>query len=149
MDLVEKCLKLTPEQREELVNVKDLADLNAFVSKHSIELSEEELLPAQKYIEHNKLPLSDYDLDMVAGGQHNYTNHCYFYPDLSYQYEKRYKEIYLLCDRHPCDCQCCCKGTSRCIEGKHHVINVGRNEYTAYPKGEYNHISRHYIYIPK
>ena len=111
---MKKCIKLTPEQREELDKT-----------------------------------LSDDDLALVAGGQLESSQHCFFSPDLSDQYEIRNNQVYLLCYRHPCNCQCCCKGTNRCIDGKHHVIRVGRNEYTPYPKGEYNHVLRYYIYIPK
>ncbi len=94
-----------------------------------------------------KLQLSDDDLAMAAGGQLESTQHCYFFPDLSDQYEIRYNRVYLLCDRHPCNCQCSCKGTNRCIDGKHLITSVGRNEYTPYPKGQYNHNLRYYIYI--
>ncbi len=68
MTLTEKFKELKPEQRDELANLKDFTELDAFTSKHSIELSEEEKLEAKEYLESGKLPLGDDELDMVAGG---------------------------------------------------------------------------------
>ena len=68
MALQEKIMKLSPEQREKLFAVKDEAVLDAFVSEHGIELTAEERSEALVYLNKHEMPLSDEELDNVAGG---------------------------------------------------------------------------------
>ena len=68
MTLMEKFAKLTPEQREKLNAVKDEAALIAFAAENGIELTEQDKRDALAYFESGVLPMSEDDMDAVAGG---------------------------------------------------------------------------------
>ena len=68
MTLTQKIAGLTPEQREKLGTVKDEAGLNAFVAENSIELTDEDKKEALSYFETGVTPMSDDDMEAVAGG---------------------------------------------------------------------------------
>ena len=68
MTLMEKIAKLTPEQREKLDSVKDEAALVAFAAENGIELTEQDKKDVLDYFENGITPISDDDMDAVAGG---------------------------------------------------------------------------------
>ena len=68
MTLTQKIANLTPEQREKLGTVKDEAALNAFATENGIELTDEDKKDALAYFETGVTPMSDDDMDAVAGG---------------------------------------------------------------------------------
>ena len=68
MTLIQKIASLTPEQREKLGAVKDEAALNAFATENGIELTEQDKKDALAYFENGVIPMSDDDMDAVAGG---------------------------------------------------------------------------------
>lgn len=68
MTLMEKFANLTPKQKEEFAVITNAAELDAFASEHGIDLTDEEKAQAAEYFEKGRLPLSDDDLDLVAGG---------------------------------------------------------------------------------
>ena len=68
MSLMEKFAKLTPEQREKLDSVNDEATLVAFAAENSIELTEQDKKEALAYFENGVAPMSDDDMEAVAGG---------------------------------------------------------------------------------
>ena len=68
MTLVEKLQELTPEQREKLDELKDIAKLDTFLSENALELTAVEKAQVIEFIETGKLPLSDEELDSAAGG---------------------------------------------------------------------------------
>jgi len=68
MTIAEKFANLTPEQREKFNALKDGAGLDAFLSETGMELTAEEKAQVMKYIEFGKLPLSEEELENVAGG---------------------------------------------------------------------------------
>jgi len=68
MTFTEKFANLTPEQREKFNALKDGAGLDAFLSETGMELTAEEKAQVMKYIESGKLPLSEEELETVAGG---------------------------------------------------------------------------------
>ncbi len=74
MTFLEKLSKLTPKHLEELGNVSETEQLDAFVSKHGIDLNAEEKTQVLDYLKNGKLPLEDEALDLVAGGR-NGTGH--------------------------------------------------------------------------
>lgn len=78
MALSEKIAKLTPEQKEKLVAVKDEAALDAFVSELGIELTVKDREQALEYFKTGKLSLADEELENVAGGGCRTQEwHCY------------------------------------------------------------------------
>ncbi|MCL2051501.1 MAG: hypothetical protein FWG91_07230 [Lachnospiraceae bacterium] len=64
----EKFVALTPVQREKLDELKDSAKLDAFLLENGCELTVEEKEMLIDFIETGKLPLSDEQLENVAGG---------------------------------------------------------------------------------
>ena len=68
MTLMEKFASLTPEQREKLDEVKDEATLVAFAAENNIELTEQDKKDALDYFENDVVPMSDDDMEAVAGG---------------------------------------------------------------------------------
>jgi len=68
MTLTQKIAGLTPEQREKLGTVKDEAGLNAFIAENGIELTDEDKKEALAYFENGVTPMSDDDMEAVAGG---------------------------------------------------------------------------------
>jgi hypothetical protein len=69
--LQEKIGAITEEQEKELaaaLEAKDIAALEAFCQKHGIELAADEKNVAAEYFKTGKLPLSDQELENVAGG---------------------------------------------------------------------------------
>jgi hypothetical protein len=69
--LREKFAAITEEQGKELtaaMNAKDISALEAFCKKHGIELAADEKNVAAEYFKTGKLPLSDQELENVAGG---------------------------------------------------------------------------------
>ena len=68
MTLIQKFATLTTEQKEQFTAVKDEAALEAFASKHGIDLSDELKADAAEYFRTGVLPLDDDELDNVAGG---------------------------------------------------------------------------------
>jgi len=68
MTLMEKFASLTPEQREKFDEVNDEATLVAFAVENNIELTDEDKKKALTYVENGVVPMSDNDLEAVAGG---------------------------------------------------------------------------------
>ena len=68
MTLTQKIASLTPEQREKLGTVKDEKALVAFAAEAGIELTEQDKKDALAYFENGVIPMSDDDMDAVAGG---------------------------------------------------------------------------------
>ncbi|MCL2078569.1 MAG: hypothetical protein FWH17_01855 [Oscillospiraceae bacterium] len=68
MTMQEKFAALTPLQREKLDELKDNAKMEAFLSENDIKLTDEEKTQILEFIESGKLPLSDEQLENVAGG---------------------------------------------------------------------------------
>ena len=68
MSLMEKFAKLTPEQREKFDSVKDENALVAFAAENGIELTEQDKKDALAYVENGVAPMSDDDMEAVAGG---------------------------------------------------------------------------------
>ena len=68
MTLHEKFQALTPEQREKFNTVKDSAGLDAFLTETGLELTADEKEQVTEFITTGKQPLSDDDLNAVAGG---------------------------------------------------------------------------------
>ena len=68
MTLMEKIVKLTPEQREKLDSVKDEAALVAFAAENEIELTDGDKKAALSYFETGVVSMSDDDMEAVAGG---------------------------------------------------------------------------------
>jgi NADH pyrophosphatase NudC (nudix superfamily) len=69
--LREKIGAITEEQEKELaaaLEAKDISALEAFCKKHGIELAADEKNVAAEYFKTGKLPLSDQELENVAGG---------------------------------------------------------------------------------
>ena len=68
MTLLEKYKTLTPEQRQAFSTIKTALELDDFLAKSNITLSDEEKAQAVEYFDKGTLPLSDDDLESVAGG---------------------------------------------------------------------------------
>jgi hypothetical protein len=69
--LREKIAAITEEQGKELaaaVEAKDMAALETFCKKHGIELAADERDALAEYFKTGKMPLSDQELENVAGG---------------------------------------------------------------------------------
>ena len=69
MTLSEKYKTLTAEQKEALAAVKTPEALDAFLAENNLVLSDEEKQQAMEYFNTGAVPLSDDDLDSVAGGK--------------------------------------------------------------------------------
>ena len=72
MTFIEKLSKLAPNHLEELANVMDLEQLDAFASIHHIDLNPEEKAQAVEYLKNGKLLLEDEALTLVAGGRNGH-----------------------------------------------------------------------------
>jgi len=68
MEIVKKFSSLTPEQRKKFDAVKDTAGLDAFIAETGITLTETDKTAVEEFFKTGALPLSDDDLDIVAGG---------------------------------------------------------------------------------
>ena len=60
--------KFTNEQLVEMKALKSMAELETFLNKENITLTDEEIAKAAQYFESGKSELGDDELDMVAGG---------------------------------------------------------------------------------
>jgi len=69
MNLTERFATLTPEQREKFYTIKDSAGLDAFLTETGLELTADEKEQVTEFITSGKQPLSDDELNAVAGGQ--------------------------------------------------------------------------------
>jgi len=74
MTITEKFATLTTEQQEKFNALKDGAGLDAFLSDTGLELTEEEKAQALEFIESGKLPLTDEEVNAVAGGNSAYVS---------------------------------------------------------------------------
>ena len=63
-----KMNKLTTEQLTEMKSLKSIDELEAFLIKENITLTDEEMAKASQYFESGKHELGDDELDLVAGG---------------------------------------------------------------------------------
>ena len=68
MTLTERFSGLAPEKKQAFMAVKDEAALDAFLSEAGVTLTADEKKQALEYVTTGTLPLSDDDLDSVAGG---------------------------------------------------------------------------------
>jgi len=69
MNLTERFATLTPEQREKFYTINDSAGLDAFLAETGLELTSDEKEQVTEFITSGKLPLSDDEINAVAGGQ--------------------------------------------------------------------------------
>jgi hypothetical protein len=75
---------LSDEQQKQFVNIKDEAGLDCFISEHAIVLTEEEKQQVMEYITTGITPLSDDEVEAVAGGNNG--------KEGGYYYEKAKKD---------------------------------------------------------
>jgi hypothetical protein len=68
MSIAEKYKNLSAEQREKFNALKDSAGLDIFLSETGMDMNPDEKAQVLQYIESGKLPLTDEELENVAGG---------------------------------------------------------------------------------
>ena len=69
MNLTQKFSELSQDQQDQFNALKNGAELDAFLAENKIELSAEESADILEYIDTGRLPLSDDDMETVAGGK--------------------------------------------------------------------------------
>ena len=80
MTLAERYKSLTPEQKEKFSTVKNEKDFDAFLNEYNFVLPDELKAKVLEYINTDKLPLSEEELESVAGG--GTRKHYEIYTDL-------------------------------------------------------------------
>ena len=68
MTLIEKFKTLTPEQQEKFYKIKSEKDFDAFLDEYNFVLPDELKAIVLEYINTDQLPLSEEELESVAGG---------------------------------------------------------------------------------
>jgi hypothetical protein len=69
MTTAEKFAALTPAQQEKMESLKDSTEFDAFLRETGLDLTDEEKSAAISLIESGLVPLSDDEMDDIAGGK--------------------------------------------------------------------------------